>query len=309
MKADALVIDAIRGLQGVTDDRSIVVALDGHSGAGKSTLATTLADTVTAAVVHVDDFYRDMPDVERRELSPARGVDRYFDWQRLREEALVPLERRERAQFRRFNWSAGGGLTSAVTVEPRDIVIIEGLDRNSYNSGDWFNRIDWSMKDSTWGSGLPPARDNEAKWPFMRPLLADRALEPTAADISAAADRADELLRIASSSALFRLGTAAEIQDRVGFPQGGPYQTPGVVVMTLDDSTGTDLDPRWERLVVVFNASAQPTTQTLPGQAGRSFALHPVQTGGRDPVVRTAVYHAGTGAFTVPARSVAVFVS
>jgi len=105
----------------------ILVALDGRSGAGKSTLAAALADTLNVAIVHGDDFYRDTPETERFKLTPSQGVDRYFDWERLRAEALEPLRRRERARFRCFDWVAGGGLTSAVTVESRDIVIVEGV--------------------------------------------------------------------------------------------------------------------------------------------------------------------------------------
>jgi pullulanase-type alpha-1,6-glucosidase len=190
-----------------------------------------------------------------------------------------------------------------------DLLRSKSLDRNSYDSGDWFNRIDWSRQDSTWGSGLPPRWDNEAKWPYARPLLADPALEPTPAAISAAAARAADLLRMQQSSRLFRLGTAAAIQQRVGFPLGGPGQPPGVLIMTLDDTVGPDVDPRWERLVVVFNASDETTAQTVPDQASREFSLHPVQANGSDPVVRTARYDTASGTFTVPARTVAVFVS
>ena len=39
-----------------------------------------------------------------------------------------------------------------------DLLRSKSLDRNSYDSGDWFNRIDWSGRESTFGSGLPPAR-------------------------------------------------------------------------------------------------------------------------------------------------------
>ena len=176
-----------------------------------------------------------------------------------------------------------------------DLLRSKSLDRNSYDSGDWFNRIDWSKQDSTWGSGLPLRADNEAKWPFARPLLADPALEPTPAAISTSAARAQELLRIQQSSRLFRLDTAAAIQQRVKFPLSGPQQTPGVIVMTLDDTVGPDIDPRWERLVVTFNASDQATTQTVPGQVGTTFTLHPVQATGGDPIVRTASYDASTG--------------
>ncbi|GIF77748.1 pullulanase-type alpha-1,6-glucosidase [Asanoa siamensis] len=189
-----------------------------------------------------------------------------------------------------------------------DLLRSKSLDRNSYDSGDWFNRIDWTGTTSTWGSGLPPRADNEAKWPYMRPLLADPALKPAPSDIRAAAAGSAEFLRIARSSPLFALPSAPEIQRRVGFPLGGPTQTPGVIVMTLDDTRGRDLDDRWERLVVIFNATPTTTTQSVPGAAGRSYALHPVQATGSDPVVKTA-RHTGGGTFTVPPRTVAVFVS
>jgi pullulanase-type alpha-1,6-glucosidase len=193
-------------------------------------------------------------------------------------------------------WHAGG-----------DLLRSKSLDRNSFNSGDWFNRVDWTYRDSTWGSGLPPRGDNESKWDFMRPLLADPALEPHEADIRAAHGRALDLLRIRFSSPLFRLGSADLVQRRVSFPTGGPDQSPGVIVMHLDDRAGPDLDPRWEGVVVVFNASAAPTTQPVPALAGAHYRLHPVQAGGADPVVRTSTYDSRTGTFSVPARSVAVF--
>ncbi len=40
----------------------------------------------------------------------------------------------------------------------------KSLDRNSYNSGDWFNRIDWTGQESTFGSGLPNEADNGDNW-------------------------------------------------------------------------------------------------------------------------------------------------
>ena len=188
-----------------------------------------------------------------------------------------------------------------------DLLRSKSLDRNSYNSGDWFNRVDWTAHDTTWGSGLPPRGDNESKWDYMRPLLSDPALSPTAAAIQAAHARALDLLRIRFSSPLFRLGSAAEVQRHVSFPTGGPAQTPGVIVMALDDRTGRDLDPRAEGITVVFNASPSATTQTVPSLAGARYRLHPVQATGTDPVVRTSTYDSGTGTFTVPARTVAVF--
>jgi hypothetical protein len=79
--------------------------------------------------------------------------------------------------------------------------------------------------------------------------------------------------------------------------------------MAIDDRRGRDVDRNLEGVVVVFNASDTPTSQTVAALAGRRYALHPVQARGGDPTVRRATYHAATGTFTVPARTVAVFVS
>jgi cytidylate kinase len=71
MNAAEQITEAVRRLQDAVVRRSVVVALDGHSGAGKSTLAAAVAERMDAAVVHVDDFYRDMPESERLELTSA----------------------------------------------------------------------------------------------------------------------------------------------------------------------------------------------------------------------------------------------
>jgi uridine kinase len=127
MRAAEQVVEAIRPRLEVAIDRPIVIAVDGHSDAGKSTLAAAVAERVDAAVVHVDDFYRDIADSERRALSPAQGVDRYFDWERLRAQAIAPLVQWARAKYDRFDWVTGHGLTKAVTVDPRDVVLVEGV--------------------------------------------------------------------------------------------------------------------------------------------------------------------------------------
>jgi hypothetical protein len=73
--------------------------------------------------------------------------------------------------------------------------------------------------------------------------------------------------------------------------------------MTLD---ARGVDRRWKSLVVVFNATPDEATQHVPALAGARMALHPVLANSADPVVRTARFAGGT--FTVPARTVAVFV-
>ncbi|MEO7058338.1 MAG: alpha-1,6-glucosidase domain-containing protein, partial [Lapillicoccus sp.] len=190
-----------------------------------------------------------------------------------------------------------------------DLLRSKSLDRNSYNSGDWFNRLDWTGVDNGFGHGLPPAADNQAKWPFQQPLLANPALKPTAADVASASAQAQDLLRLRFSTPLFRLGTAQAIRTKVTFPVSGTADAhPGVVVMRVDDTVGANADPALKGLVVVFNASAAPVAQVVPGLAGAKLSLSPVQAGGSDPVVKTSTWDGVASTLTVPARTVAVFV-
>jgi len=183
----------------------------------------------------------------------------------------------------------------------------KSLDRNSYNSGDWFNKLDFSYSTNNFGVGLPPEADNASKYDYMRPLLADPDLRAVRADILAAKARASELLRIRESTALFALGTAARVQEKLSFPTGGPEQPAGVITMVIDDTVGTDFDPARERVVVVFNASDEPAT-VAPGAGGEpGLALHKVQATGSDEVVKTSTVGAD-GTLSVPARTTAVFV-
>ncbi len=185
-----------------------------------------------------------------------------------------------------------------------DLLRSKSLDRDSYDSGDWFNRVDWSGRRNSFGSGLPPAWRNEDSWAFHRPLL-QRADEvrPTASDMRATSGRALDLLRLRYSSPLFRLGSAAEIQRRVGFPDAGPEQPLGTIMMHLDDRAGRDLDRRWEEMVVVFNATPEAAEVAVEGSDWR---LHPVQATGADPVVKGTTVNGGRA--SVPARTVAVLV-
>jgi pullulanase-type alpha-1,6-glucosidase len=184
----------------------------------------------------------------------------------------------------------------------------KSLDRNSYDSGDWFNVLDWSGQDNGFGRGLPGAWDNEDTWDLMRPLLADPALKPTAADIATARTASEELLRLRFSTPLFRLGDAEQIRQKVTFPDAGADAQPGVIVMQVDDTAGADADPDLDGLLTVFNASPDAVTQQLPALAGRAYALSAVQAQGADAVVRGTTWDAATGTLTVPARTVAVLV-
>ncbi len=187
-----------------------------------------------------------------------------------------------------------------------DLLRSKSLDRNSYDSGDWFNAIDWSGQDNGFGRGLPPAADNSGAWPAMAPLLADPELKPAPSDIRVASQAARELLELRSSTRLFRLGSAAAIEQKVSFPGAGPDAAPGVVAMAVDDTVGRDADRRLDGLLTVFNASPDPVTLELPALRGRDFRLSGVQRSGSDAVVKQTRWDARAGTVTVPARTVAV---
>jgi pullulanase len=185
-----------------------------------------------------------------------------------------------------------------------DMLRSKSLDRNSYNSGDWYNAIDWTMNANNWGHGLPPASDNADQWDIMQPLLANPELAATPEQIQLANSMFMELLQIRRDHPLFRLQTAEDVLARVSFLAVGEEQIPGLIAMVLDDRTGENLDAAAQRIVVVFNAS--PETQSVDVSAlGAELVLHPILAESADAVVREAAY--ADGAVTVPAFTTAVF--
>lgn len=194
-----------------------------------------------------------------------------------------------------------------------DMLRSKSFDKDSYDSGDWFNRLDFTYTDNGFGSGLPIADKNQDNWPLQAPLLGNPDLKPSQENILAAVAHFKEILEIRKSSPLFRLQTADEITARLTFQNTGPDQIPGLIVMTLadEDDKGVpagDLDPNYDRIVVLFNAAPGEVTFAIPEDAGLQFALHPVLAASADPVVQTSSYDAATGTFTVPGRTTAVFV-
>ena len=89
-----------------------------------------------------------------------------------------------------------------------DTLRSKSLDRNSFNSGDWFNRIDWSYQDNYFGTGPPPAPDNGKDDAMLKPLLANATLKPAPADIAYARDAFRALLQIRARSRPYWLPTS-----------------------------------------------------------------------------------------------------
>ena len=185
----------------------------------------------------------------------------------------------------------------------------KSLDRDSYNSGDYYNAIDWTMHDNGFGHGLPVKSKNGAAWDHMRPLLENPDLKPSPEQIDTSSEIAMDFLRVRSSSRLFTLGSADLIRSKVTFPNSGEGAVDGTIVMLINDEAGagSDVDAALDGALVVFNATDKTMTTAVDGLAGRVFKLHEAQANGSDAVVKDASFDAKTGSVTVPARTVAVF--
>jgi pullulanase/glycogen debranching enzyme len=187
-----------------------------------------------------------------------------------------------------------------------DLLRSKSLDANSYDSGDWFNAIQWQCANGNgFGRGLPLASANQATWTYAKPLLGTPSLVAGCQAQQAASAMYREFLAVKRSTPLFALPSLAEVQRRLSFPLSGTAgQVPGVITLHLD---GTGL-PTYRSVTVVFNATPATQTQTVAALAGTAEHLHPVQAAGSDPVVRQAAFDPATGTFSIPARTVAVFV-
>jgi pullulanase len=188
-----------------------------------------------------------------------------------------------------------------------DLLRSKDMDQNSYDSGDWFNKIDWSGRGANWGIGLPIASQNQSQWPLMQPLLSNGAYTPQPQDISLSGAAFQEFMQIRYSSGLFRMSTLEEIQQNLSFLNTGTNQTPGIIVMKLDATVGNY--GQFKHVVVVFNATNAQTTFTDSRLVGLKLQLHPLQQASSDAATRESTFNSKTGAATVPALTTAVFVS
>ncbi len=190
-----------------------------------------------------------------------------------------------------------------------EVLRSKSLDRNSFDSGDWFNRLDWTYRDNGFGAGLPPAAETARDWPLLRPVLSDAGIKPRPADILWMRDGFIDLLRIRSSSSLFRLRTAADVQQRLSFRNVGPGQNPTVIAVHLDGAEYPGAG--FAEILYLVNVAPESQTLVLDEERGKNYVLHPrhLQPDAADRRPREeARYSIADGSFTVPARTAVVYV-
>lgn len=194
----------------------------------------------------------------------------------------------------------------------------KSMSPNSYNAGDWFNKVDFTKQSNNWGVGLPPELRDGITDEYVAGLFANTQTKPEPSHIEQASSVFTEFMSIASGSPLFSLQTAEQVMDRVGFHDGGKTQVSGLIVMSIDDGAGVvagtestpraDLDSAVDAIVVVINATGMTQSPKVKTAAG--FTLHQTQQNSVDAIVKTASFAADgeDGVFTVPAYTTAVFV-
>nr|HPI41337.1 DUF3372 domain-containing protein [Pseudobdellovibrionaceae bacterium] len=183
-------------------------------------------------------------------------------------------------------------------------------DQDGYNSGDWFNRIDFTFNSNNWGVGLPPHWKNIDDWYFWRPRLANTELHPSKESILDTARYFFALLNIRRSSPLFRLPSYSQIQKTLSFPWDDQTQeyVPGVIAMSLDNKEPYKTkDLKNQRLIVFFNATNSKQRYQLNNLKNKNLSLPPEFTEAIDSRLRTAHFDSLTGTFDLPERTTVIF--
>ncbi|MGL4472026.1 MAG: pullulanase-type alpha-1,6-glucosidase [Aeromonas hydrophila] len=188
----------------------------------------------------------------------------------------------------------------------------KSMERDSYDSGDWYNRVDYTLADNNFDKGLPRKDKDGDNYPLIEKVLG-KHVKPSGADMATMVGFYQELAELRQSSRLLRLGSGAEVIKRVDFRNTGPDQEPGLIVMTVDDgiNAGADLDPAIDGLVVMINATNAPQSVSDFRDGNdqpidlSTLQLSPVHHGG-ESIARDAAVNGGT--LTLGAWSAAVFI-
>ncbi len=185
----------------------------------------------------------------------------------------------------------------------------KSMQRDSYDYGDWYNVVDFTRQEHNWNKGLPTKDKDLSNYDQITRAVLDVNSKATPSDIDAMFENYKEMLKLRKSTPLMTLPSAQAIIDRVDFRNTGKHQTPGLIVMTIDNGStqATDLDENLDSVVVIINAN--PNAQTINGffdHEGKEIDLTGFELGhGTNGIANGATF--SEGQFNVPAWSVAVF--
>lgn len=135
----------------------------------------------------------------------------------------------------------------------------KSMERDSYNSGDWYNRVDYSLQDNNWNKGLPRKDKDGHNFGIIQRVLDGHGAnaKPKPENIQAMVSYYKELASLRAYYPLLTLGTGKEVKKRIDFMNVGHGQIPSLILMTIDNgiNSGCDLDKRIDGIIVIINAS------------------------------------------------------
>ncbi|WP_159237403.1 pullulanase-type alpha-1,6-glucosidase [Raoultella terrigena] len=177
--------------------------------------------------------------------------------------------------------------------------------RDSYDSGDWFNRVDYAMQDNNFNVGMPRSSDDGSNYDLIS-RVKEMVATPGEPELQQMTAFYQELTQLRKSSPLFTLGDGSAVMKRVDFRNTGADSLAGLLIMTIDDGVqaGASLDGRVDGLVVAINAA--PESRTLHDFNGENLQLSAIQQAAGEGSLANGVEIAADGAITLPAWSVAV---
>ncbi|WP_306331584.1 pullulanase-type alpha-1,6-glucosidase [Vibrio injensis] len=191
-----------------------------------------------------------------------------------------------------------------------EILRSKSMQRDSYDSGDWYNRVDFTMDTHNWNIGLPREDKDGENWKIIEDVItgAGTNAQPDKTDMETMQGYFHELVQLRASSGLFTLGKGGTIIERVQFHNTGSEQIAGVIVMSIDNSGERfdgAIDAERQGLLVVINASPEPLAHFANFDA-TGYQQHSIQQhAGANSIGAGASVN--NGKLSVPAWSVAVF--
>ncbi len=194
----------------------------------------------------------------------------------------------------------------ALTLFSQGVPFIEGGseilrsksgDVDSYDSGDWFNHLNFNYQDNNWGKGLPPSFKNYNDWSFWSPRLSDPNTKPTSKNILDNLKYVQALLKIRSESTLFSLKTTDDISNSFRCIDNDYKSFPGIIAVHLKNAV--------EDMLIIFNVNKNATTFDHPLLTS-GWTLHPRLNQNVDAALSAVNFN--DNSITIPGRSTVVLV-
>jgi uridine kinase len=123
----------------------VLVGVDGGAGSGKSTFAQWLEiqireKDIPVYTVHTDNFFR--PSTQRENIIFPLAVVADIDWERLRDQVIIPLRTIEKTRFQLYDWPTDG-LKDWVTIDDGGVTIIDGITATRNELSDYYDLRIW----------------------------------------------------------------------------------------------------------------------------------------------------------------------